>query len=677
MDLILLEEKDASDWVYRGEGAANIVLAYAGSAPHLVGKVLRIHKSPTKEIAAQQYARHVISPLLGSKHVDAGIQVLVTREFLEEIERNIKSHRPDWRIDAAKVDTLNESALLISDHSLFPHGIFKGNACISVEIKPKCGFLPFSKHIARQNAIKRSTTRFKMHQVLKFHQQKIPNLSEYDPLDLFSGSKERIHEALKVLYATTRRTISHNSTTTAEALEDVLKYVIEADDGLRMTSFLELLTETVYKSGVLDHLLDVQKLDNYDVEGAIHAYYNFISQPCSVCRQLGEDKVSPISTFLHALPPNESLEIVKKFLIAATAKDCSLMFCFRRREDGGSDSPYDRVYLESTNQVFDYKVHFIDLDLKPLEKMEYYYELDQKIVSAYNEALQNGLGTENNHTKPNGPKQRPSKSSSKSTSSAQDEIEIEIAEVLYGMMRQPQGPSKNEAVGSDLVKFDSREENNSTGDAKSRISSPISNSQSGAPPSSSVLPQNSGSSAPPLTAIAPKRKKPHPVKYEDETPSIFPVRSSSISSTKAEIDQNGAKIEPGVPPGGRFSSFSILLHLSITMSKKTIVSVELLCSKCRLKVMKLVATVEGITSIVLDPSKNTVTVIGEADPAKIIKKVRKFRKSARFVSIGPPKEDKKDEKKYSVIPQIPKTCQRCDVWHVVAEDRYYNYCSIM
>ncbi|XP_056162523.1 inositol-pentakisphosphate 2-kinase-like isoform X2 [Syzygium oleosum] len=377
MDLILLEEKDAADWVYRGEGAANIVLAYAGSAPHL-------------------------------------IQVLVSREFLEEIERNIKSHRPDWRIDAAKVDTLNESALLISDHSLFPHGIFKGNACISVEIKPKCGFLPFSKHIARQNAIKRSTTRFKMHQVLKFRQQKIPNLSEYDPLDLFSGSKERIHEALKALCNNPQNNfrvflngslilggfggVADNSTTTAEALEDVFKYVIEADDGLRMTSFLELLTETVYKSGVLDRLLDVQKLDNYDVEGAIHAYYNFISQPCSVCRQLGEDKVSPISTFLHALPPNESLEIVKKFLIAATAKDCSLMFCFRRREDGGSDSPYDRVYLESTNQVFDYKVHFIDLDLKPLEKMEYYYELDQKIVSAYTEALQNGPGTENNHT---------------------------------------------------------------------------------------------------------------------------------------------------------------------------------------------------------------------------------------------------------------------------------------
>ncbi|KAJ7957779.1 Heavy metal-associated domain [Quillaja saponaria] len=91
--------------------------------------------------------------------------------------------------------------------------------------------------------------------------------------------------------------------------------------------------------------------------------------------------------------------------------------------------------------------------------------------------------------------------------------------------------------------------------------------------------------------------------------------------------------------------------------------------------MKLIATIEGITSIVLDPSKNTVTVIGEADPVRIIKKVRKFRKTAKIVSIGPPKEEKKDEKK-DVVPHAPKTCQRCDVWYVIAEDGY-GYCSIM
>lgn len=92
--------------------------------------------------------------------------------------------------------------------------------------------------------------------------------------------------------------------------------------------------------------------------------------------------------------------------------------------------------------------------------------------------------------------------------------------------------------------------------------------------------------------------------------------------------------------------------------------------------MKLIATIEGITSIVLDPSKSTVTVIGEADPVTIIKKVRKFRKSASVVSVGPPKEEKKDEKKDLLVPYAPKACQRCDVWYVIGED-YYSYCSIM
>lgn len=108
--------------------------------------------------------------------------------------------------------------------------------------------------------------------------------------------------------------------------------------------------------------------------------------------------------------------------------------------------------------------------------------------------------------------------------------------------------------------------------------------------------------------------------------------------------------------------------------QKTVVSVDLLCSKCRKKVMKLISTVEGINSIVLDPSKNTVTVIGEADPVCIIKKVRKFRSSAQIISIGPPKEEKKDEKKEAIL-SLPRTCQKCDVWYVVGQD--YTPCHIL
>ncbi|KAK7280147.1 hypothetical protein RJT34_25209 [Clitoria ternatea] len=124
-----------------------------------------------------------------------------------------------------------------------------------------------------------------------------------------------------------------------------------------------------------------------------------------------------------------------------------------------------------------------------------------------------------------GGKFRPPKSTAKSSSSAQEEIEIEIAEVLYGMMRQPQGPSKQEIIANDSAKFDSREPSNK--DAKSLISN-----------SHSAPPQNSTSSISHIPAVAPKRKRPRPVKQEEENPAIFSVRSSPISSTtKGESDQ--------------------------------------------------------------------------------------------------------------------------------------------
>lgn len=67
-----------------------------------------------------------------------------------------------------------------------------------------------------------------------------------------------------------------------------------------------------------------------------------------------------------------------------------------------------------------------------------------------------------------------------------------------------------------------------------------------------------------------------------------------------------------------------------------------------------------------------MTVIGEADPLKIVNKVRKSRSSAAIESIGPSKEEKKDDKgslrKEVIVPCAPTTCQRCDVWYVVGDE---------
>ncbi|KAG4146990.1 hypothetical protein ERO13_D05G195200v2 [Gossypium hirsutum] len=434
MEKVILEEKDAVDWIYRGEGAANLILAYTGSSPAFIGKVLRIQKSQrngnsgvkegralttherllwrenkeltassNREILEQLYVKHVMIPLLGPKHVDVGIRVLVTKEFLKSVEKNVTCHRPAWRVHSSQVDVNRDSVLILSDHSIFPDGNLKGEPCITVEIKPKCGFLPFSRFITEENAVKRNVVRFRMHQALKLHNQEISEYSEYNPLDLFSGSREGIQKAIEALYATPQNNFrvflngsivfgglggGTNSTTVqvGEAFEDILKNVIQADNGQRTTSFLQLVAETIYISGALEQLLEVQKLDTYDIEGAIHAYYNIISQPCMVCRELCKDKLSCRYTSLHSIPLDQSLKIVKDYLIAATAKDCSLMISFRPKEDGRLPS-HNTVYLGSTNQAFEYKVYFIDLDLKPLKKMEAYYELDKKIVSCYSQMV--------------------------------------------------------------------------------------------------------------------------------------------------------------------------------------------------------------------------------------------------------------------------------------------------
>ncbi|KAK8683756.1 hypothetical protein V6N13_039806 [Hibiscus sabdariffa] len=425
MEKVVLAQADAVDWVYRGEGAANLVLAYAGSSSAFMGKVMRIQKSqrkgksrvrenegltaherllwreykelmvwPNREIVQQLYVKHVMSPLLGPLHVDAGMRVHVTKEFLLSVEKNVTCRRPACRIDSSHVDVNRDSVLIISDHSVFMNGTLKGGPCITVEIKPKCGFLPISRFISEETAVKRTTTRFKMHQELKLHNQEISEYSEYNPLDLFSRSLDRICKAVEALYATPQNNFrvflngsivfgglggGAGSTTVlvGEAFEDALKDVIKADDGLCKTSFIQLVAETVYSSGVLDQLLEVQKLDAYDIEGAIHAYYNIISQPCMVCRELSKDKLSNRHTSLHSTTLDESLKVVKDYLIAATVKDCSLMISFRPMEDGDvlSESSHNTVYLGSTKQVFEYKVYFIDLDLKPLKKMEDYYSL--------------------------------------------------------------------------------------------------------------------------------------------------------------------------------------------------------------------------------------------------------------------------------------------------------------
>lgn len=80
------------------------------------------------------------------------------------------------------------------------------------------------------------------------------------------------------------------------------------------------------------------------------------------------------------------------------------------------------------------------------------------------------------------------------------------------------------------------------------------------------------------------------------------------------------------------------------MSTKIVLKLNLDCEKCKRRAMRTVAGVSGVDSVQIDSKDNKMTVIGNADPVEVAEKLRKYG-SSDIVSVGPAKEEKKDDKK--------------------------------
>ncbi|KAF6148096.1 hypothetical protein GIB67_024271 [Kingdonia uniflora] len=305
---LVLEESDVGNWVYKREGAANIVPGgYNGSNLHFVANMIRIQKAPRSKTQSATTSALSVHKNLLLRDIE-GIATSSTKEIVGQL------------------------------------------------------------FIAEANDVKRTISHFQMHQVLKLHQGEISCVSDYDPHDLFSRSIGKINMAIKELFTALQNnlciflngsliseglagTIDSTRSIAGGEFEDTLEGIVRADRGFCLNSFLQLVPETIMISGV--------------------------------CGEWVDSKISKRCLPLQSLSLEEYLKIVRDYMIAAAAKDCSLMFSFRPKMDQDQMSLHNIVYLESINQRFDYKSFFIDLDMKPLKKMVHYYELDQKNVSCY------------------------------------------------------------------------------------------------------------------------------------------------------------------------------------------------------------------------------------------------------------------------------------------------------
>ncbi|XP_018593033.1 inositol-pentakisphosphate 2-kinase-like [Scleropages formosus] len=201
-----VEKMDENDWKYHGEGNKSIVVSHAQHS-----QVLRFlkhnvedhkHRCQTSEQAQQHiqnivdFGKHVMRPLLGENYVHHGEAVKLPLDFVRLLSLKVEPERPESRTDKV-MDTLSGWAMCLPNLTQLPDHLSEHRPPLCIEIKPKCGFLPWSRHVTKD--VKLKACRFCMHQHLKISSGKWKRRSQYCPLDLFSGSKQRMFLAIKHL----------------------------------------------------------------------------------------------------------------------------------------------------------------------------------------------------------------------------------------------------------------------------------------------------------------------------------------------------------------------------------------------------------------------------------------------------------------------------------------------
>ncbi|XP_061430323.1 inositol-pentakisphosphate 2-kinase-like [Lethenteron reissneri] len=177
------------------------------------------------------YTGSIMAPLLGKNFVHAGEVVSVPRSFARSLAVQIESARPESRHDS-RLDEWSGLAVRLPNLTRLQSGTTlptpapptptqqgpppatRGQQLpplpppppppppseiptFCIEIKPKCGFLPGAASVV--NPLKRRVCRYCMQQYLKVANGKCRQVSDYCPLDLYSGDGSRMSFAIRSL----------------------------------------------------------------------------------------------------------------------------------------------------------------------------------------------------------------------------------------------------------------------------------------------------------------------------------------------------------------------------------------------------------------------------------------------------------------------------------------------
>eukprot|EP00892_Ulva_mutabilis_P005549 jgi/Ulvmu1/3366/UM156_0023.1 len=252
----------------------------------------------------------------------------------------------------------------------------------SVEIKPKCGFVPDSPFIHPDNRVKHNICRYQLHQHLKLQQGTVSALSSYVPMDLFSVDEDRQISALLALMDNPQNNFKVWLNGRPQSLPMKERNIaISGPSGLTRAVLLESLLSILRASDVLSSVLAAQRLDAWDIEGMYPLYCHakfHIEHGCeNECNNRMCEDIKTCSWFqqwhdgaftkpggttqachwraahasLHESSWQDVISMLRQYLISMAAKDCSIMCAFTVNKPGqqlASENQADQNRADAT-----------------------------------------------------------------------------------------------------------------------------------------------------------------------------------------------------------------------------------------------------------------------------------------------------------------------------------------
>ena len=285
------EMVEDDSWIYFSEGGKHVLFSSASTA--LKGRLLRVRRddlvdgSTASSFSAVEvsvdYLRQIVYPLL-KPYLDlpdlAEVPPITSRELYKAAIGSGKipqSRLPSWTKTNCTTTNTGSSMLgtLLKNYKHIPG---HEGPSLSVEIKPKAGYLALSPIVDPRHRVKYKQSRFWIQQQLlargvicKGWTCSVIQATEYDPLDLFSFDEARMKKALSALIENPQNNLTVWDNQGLVLGHEVRKLANADAQSLSCALFVILREESI-----LPQLLRLQLLDVIDGDGAVMIYNHLL-----------------------------------------------------------------------------------------------------------------------------------------------------------------------------------------------------------------------------------------------------------------------------------------------------------------------------------------------------------------------------------------------------------------